>query len=300
MRCRVLFMAGIVGIGALAVWKFGAAQTPPSLQPSQSRALLVPDLPFAQVGGTTLSLDLARPAEGDGPFPAVVCLHGGGWVRGDRKQMAQTIEALARRGYVAVAPDYRLAPKHRFPAQIEDCKAAVRWLRANAAAHRIDQRRLGAVGLAAGGHLACLLGVTRKEDGLEGNGGNPGEDSTVQAVVSFFGPTDLTWPSWDKAVVEQNLVPLLGGTFQQVPGAYGRASPMTYANRGGPPFLLLHGNADAIVPPSQAQDFAQKLVQSGGSARVVLLEGEGHAWRGDSLRRSIAEMLTFFDEKLKP
>src|SRR4051812_16305493 len=146
---------------------------------------------FARVGERDLLLDLARPERG-GPYPAVLLLHDGGWIDGSRKQFEQTLRTLAARGYVAVAADYRLAPQDRFPAPLEDCKAAVRWLRANAADHAIDPARVGVVGFAAGGHLACLLGVTVPEDGLEGAGGNPDQSSRVQAVVSFFGPTDLT------------------------------------------------------------------------------------------------------------
>ena len=97
------------------------------------------DVVFGKGGDRELKLDLAMPKEGDGPFPAVVCVHGGGWVGGDRKQMAATVQVLARRGFVAVTPDYRTAPAHRFPAQLEDCKAAVRWLRANAAKYKVNQ-----------------------------------------------------------------------------------------------------------------------------------------------------------------
>jgi acetyl esterase/lipase len=250
------------------------------------------DLVYARAGANELRLDLAMPAEG-GPLPAVVCIHGGGWVGGGRKQMAQTIEALARRGFVAVAPDYRLAPEHRFPAQVEDCKAAVRWLRANAARYRVNPERVGVMGLAAGGHLACLLGVTSKEHGLEGDSGNAGQSSRVQAVVSCGGPTDLTKPVWSKMAVEKNLVPLLGGTFAQRLDVYCKASPSCYPVAGAPPFLFLHGSKDPQVPPSQSHDFAEKLRKAGGRARVVEMEGDlllGHG---------IAEMLLFFDETLK-
>src|SRR5262245_53335209 len=132
MARRWLWLGGIVGLCGLGVvvWAFSPGQTarPPVRHQD--------DLVFAAVGDEALRLDMAMPAEGAGPFPAVVSLHGGGWTAGTRKQMAQTIDVLARRGYVAVSPDYRLAPKHRFPACIEDCKAVVRWLRANAGAHR--------------------------------------------------------------------------------------------------------------------------------------------------------------------
>jgi acetyl esterase/lipase len=257
------------------------------------------DLVFGKGGGTELKLDLAMPKEGEGPFPAVVCIHAGGWVGGDRKQMAQTIAALAGRGYVAVAPDYRLAPRDRFPAQVEDCKAAVRWLRANARKYQVDADRLGAVGFSAGAHLACLLGVTDKAAGLEGGGGNPDEPSRVQAVVSFFGPTDLTRKVWSKEAQTKNLVPLLGGTLEERPEAYRKASPVTYAGKDAPPFLFLHGSEDREVPLQQSLDLAEKLQKAGASARVVTLEGEGHGWRGEKLLKSIEQMLLFFDEKLK-
>jgi acetyl esterase/lipase len=257
------------------------------------------DVVFGKGGATELKLDLAMPKDGEGPFPAIVCIHGGGWIKGDRKQLQKSIEALAGRGYVAISPDYRLAPRDRFPAQIEDCKAAVRWLRANAGTYHIDTRRIGAVGFSAGAHLACLLGVTGKDDGLEGKGGNAEQSSAVQAVVSFFGPTDLTQPGWDKDVQTKNLVPLLGGTAADKPDAYRKASPMTYAGKNAPPFLFLHGTEDRVVPIKQSQDLAGKLRKAGVSARVVAVEGEGHGWRGEKLLTTISQMMDFFDETLK-
>ena len=258
------------------------------------------DVVFAKAGGVELKLDVAAPAEGDGPFPVVLYLHGGGWVGGDRKQMAQSLEVLARRGFVTVSPDYRLAPAHRFPAQIEDCKAAVRCLRAYAKRSKIDPERIGVVGFSAGAHLACLLGVTDKDDGLEGNGGNLDRSSRVQAVVSFFGPTDLFGETWDRTVVEKNLVPLLGGTKVEKSAEYRRASPLTYAARKSPPFLLFHGSEDKLVPPSQSRRMVEKLQAAGSPARVILVEGAGHGWGGPALTKTIDETLTFLDKQLKP
>jgi acetyl esterase/lipase len=256
-------------------------------------------LVFGKGGDVELKLDLAMPKAGDGPFPAVVCLHGGGWVGGERGQMGQTIRTLAGRGYVAVTPDYRLAPKHPFPAAIEDCKLAVRWLRANAARCKVDPKRIGVVGFSAGAHLACLLGVTDKSDGLEGTGGDAGQSSRVQAVVSFFGPTDLTRKVWSKEAQEKNLIPLLGGTLEEKPDLYRRASPITYAGKEAPPFLFFHGSEDRIVPPEQSRDLCAKLQAAGVFARVVILENEGHAWRGVKLLDTISQMVAFFDETLK-
>jgi acetyl esterase/lipase len=285
--------------GLLVVAAFGMLAPAARTQESRPNVLVERNIVFAKVGDKELKLDLSMPADKEGPFPAIVCIHGGGWVGGDRHQMALTAGVLAARGYVAITPDYRLAPGDRFPAPIEDCKAAVRWLRANAKTYKIDPQHIGAMGFSAGGHLACLLGVTERGDGLEGNGGNAEESSRVQAVVSFFGPTDLTRPVFHKDAQTNNLAPLLGGTLQQKAEAYRRASPIRYVRKGAPPFLFLHGTEDKIVPPEQSKDMAARLKEVGAAARVVTVEGEGHGWRGEKLLQSVEQMLTFFDEALK-
>jgi acetyl esterase/lipase len=259
------------------------------------------DVVFGKGGDTDLKLDLAMPADGAGPFPAVVCIHAGGWVGGKRQEMSQTIRTLAGRGYVAVSPDYRLATAQaRFPAQVEDCKAAVRWLRANAAKYKIDPDHIGAVGFAAGGHLACMLAVTDKDDGLDGNGGNADASSRVQAVVSFFGPTDLTAKDWGLEVSARNLIPLLGGTAEEKPEAYRKASPLTYAGKNAAPLLLFHGAEDKMVPVNQSRRLAEMVEAAGGAAQLVVVEGEGHGFRPEKLLQCLGKMVTFFDERLKP
>jgi acetyl esterase/lipase len=276
-----------------------AAVVPATANPQDSsRIVMERDLVFATVAGRELKLNLARP-RGEGRFPVVVCLHGGGWVGGDRQQMEQTIKALAARGFAAVSPDYRLAPHDVFPAQVEDCKAVVRWLRANASKWQLDPERIGVLGFAAGGHLACLLGVTAKSDGLDGDGGNAECSSHVQAVVSFFGPTDLARTDWDAEVRDKNLIPLLGGPLEERPDDYRKASPLNYVRKGAPPFLFVHGEQDKVVPLSHSLNLAEKLRAAGGSARVIILEGEDHAPRGERLRTGLAEMIAFFEDTLK-
>jgi acetyl esterase/lipase len=284
-------------------WAVGVVVLVPAAGPAQDKVRVERGVLFARVAGEELKLDIAVPVGKEGPFPAVVCIHGGGWVGGDRAQMARTIEVLAERGFVALSPDYRLAPKHRFPAPIEDCKCAVRWLRANAKSYGVDPDRIGALGFSAGAHLACLLGVTEKDDGLEGEGGYAEQPSTVQAVVSFFGPTDLVGGTWSKTVEEQNLIPLLGGRKTEKEELYRKASPVTYAavkDRRYPPFLFFHGDKDEIVSPEQSRLLCGKLQAAGGAAAVEIVEGEGHGWRGEVLVNSITKMTRFLQERLRP
>jgi acetyl esterase/lipase len=257
------------------------------------------DLVYGKGGDNELKIDLAMPKAGDGPFPVVVCIHGGGWRQGKRQDMSKTIEVLAGRGYVAVTPSYRLAPDAKFPAQIEDVKASVRWLRANAKTYKINPDRIGAIGFSAGAHLACLLGVTNKDDGLEGKGGNTDQSSRVQCVVSFFGPTDLTRDDWTKEVEDNILVPFLGGTIKEKPELYKKASPVTYVTKSAPPFLFFHGDKDKLVGLEQSTILAEKLQKADVPAKVVVMEGEGHGWMGEKLTKNIEQMVAFLDENLK-
>jgi acetyl esterase/lipase len=257
------------------------------------------DVVYGKGDRVELQLNLAIP-KGKASFPAVVCIHGGGWYQGQRQDMDFMTEVLARRGYVAATVSYRLVPNARFPAQIEDCKAAVRWLRANAAKYHINPDRIGAIGPSAGGHLACLLGVTDKKDSLEGSGGNPDHSSRVQAVVSFFGRTNFTKKTWSKELEEKIFVPLIGASFDDKPELYKRISPIAYVSRNSPPFLFVHGADDKLVPPRDSTDMAEKLQAAGVSAKVVIVEGVGHGWwEGEKQTKSIERAVAFFDQHLK-
>jgi acetyl esterase/lipase len=260
-----------------------------------------PDVTYATVEGEALKLNLARPKEpgaGAAARPLILVIHGGGWAAGDRKSHdAQTWE-FVRRGYVSATVSYRFAPKHPFPAQVRDVKAAVRYLRANAERYGIDPRRIGAVGFSAGGHLSMMLGTMDKADGLDDSGGNETESSKVQAVVSFFGPADFTaeFPDRTKPILEK----FLGGLPAAKPDAARAASPVTYVNAGDAPMLLFQGTKDALVPHEQATRMADALTRAGVPGRVELLLGANHGWGGAEMTRTAEGTMRFFAEHLRP
>ncbi len=254
---------------------------------------------FGKVGTRELQLDVAVPKTGTGPFPCVVFLYGGGWQVGSRKDMNAFMEGVAKIGYVGVAAEYRLVPGAVFPAQVEDCKAAVRWVRANAAKYRVNPEKIGVVGFSAGGHLASMLGVTGKEDGMEGDAGNADQSSKVQAVVNVFGPTDFCARNWDKKLETSVIVPFLGGTFEEKGETYKKASPITYVKKDSPAFLFIHGTTDAIVPVDQSTRMAEKLKEAGVDAKVVIYPGEGHGFSGAKNIEALKEMVAFLDARLK-
>lgn len=259
---------------------------------------LANDIVYTKAGDQEMRLDIASPA-GQGPFPCVVCIHGGGWRFGSRKDLATLINQLAGKGYVAVSISYRLSDKAPFPAQIEDCKAAIRWLRANAKQYDIDPERIGCLGMSAGAHLACLLGVTRKEDALEGNGGYADQSSGVRCVVSIFGPTDFSARVWEPQIENTLLVPFLGGKLEEKKEVYQKASPIHYVHKGAPPFLFFHGTVDKIVPVGQSRTMAAKLKEAGVVARLIEFEGAGHGWGGENLQKTMDETVGFLGQHLK-
>lgn len=291
MLRRVLTLAGLLAVGLPLL-----GQVQPEKKPA---VVMEKDLVYGKGGDQDLQLDLARPKEGDGPFPCIVCVHGGGWRAGNRQQLGKLIETFAQQGYVAVTISYRLAPAHKFPAQIEDCKAAVRWLRANAKKLKINPDRMGAIGFSAGGHLVSLLGAADDKAGLEGKGGHPEQSSRVQAVVNFFGPTDFITKTWNQNVEEVYLIPFLGDNFEKGREKYRQASPLHYVSKDDPPFLFLHGDKDELVQIHHSQVMNKKLQEVGVKSRLVVMEGEGHGWAGAKLQQSLDETLKFFAEHLK-
>jgi acetyl esterase/lipase len=256
-----------------------------------------PDVTYATVDGEELKLDLARPKDAKLPLPLVVVIHGGGWAAGNRKSHDNVTWEFAKRGYVSATVSYRFAPKHPFPAQIQDVKAAVRFLRANAERYAIDPANVGAIGFSAGAHLSMMLGAMDKEDGYDDVGEHRDQPSKVQAVVSYFGPTDLLQPYPD--ATKPILQKFLGGTVDEKRELAKRASPITYVNAGDAPMLLLQGTKDPLVPHDQAVRMADALTKVGVPGRVELLLGAGHGWGGAESQRTVAESFAFFDQYLK-
>lgn len=285
--CGTVLIAGVV-IGTQSF-----AQNPP-LPPG---IIAEENLEYANPHDQHLKLDLYRPSEG-GPFPVVVCIHGGGFVGGRRETMRWICARLAREGYAAATIQYRLAPKYRFPACVEDCKAAVRWLRGNAQKYNIDPDRIAAMGTSAGGHLAVFLAATADVKQFEGDGGHADQSSRISCAVNAFGPSDFTRIQ-GKSKSEPVLEPFLGGTLQTDRREYIRASPLYWITPNTAPILTLIGTQDEHVPLEQAQWLHERLEACGVPQELVILEGAGHGFQGRHQEQAQKAMLEFLAKHLK-
>ena len=259
------------------------------------------DVVYGKAGDVELKLNLSKPAKHDEnakPLPVVVVIHGGGWAAGNREGHNDLTWKFAQRGYLSVTLSYRFAPKFIFPAQVEDVKCAVRYLRANARKLNINPDKIGAVGFSAGAHLSMMLATMDSADGLEGDGGHKDQASKVQAAVSFVGPTDFTaddLPPSTSGIIKN----WLGGDIKEKAEAARLASPITYVNKGDSPMLLLQGTVDPLIPNTQAYRMAEAMTKAGVKGRVELILGGGHGWGGKEMEHSVEQMNQFFDLWLK-
>jgi acetyl esterase/lipase len=260
------------------------------------------DLIYGVAEGVDLKLDLYFPNRiGSKLLPAVLYVHGGSWVSGDKAGTFAEIEELVRRGYLVASVNYRLAPQWKFPAQIEDVKCAVRYLRAHAAEYHLDPNRIGAYGASAGGHLVALLGTTDSSAGMEGKGGYPEYSSRVQAVIDSFGPTDFTLYG---AKLHPRNKDVFGAASLDDP-IIARISPLTYVSKDDPPFLILHGDKDEMVVLKHSENLVDKLKNEGVPASLVVVKNAGHGFNqpGVEVSPSFTEVLSlignFFDEHLR-
>ena len=293
---RVLFIA-------LALCSFGAFSGKAMAQSSGPKVpenvLFEAGIEYASPGGVSLQLNMARPKKSDGPLPAILCIHGGGFRAGKRESYDGLCIKLASEGFVAVTMTYRLAPKHKFPAAVEDSKAAVRWLRANATKYGIDPNRIGVTGGSAGGHLAQFLGVTADVRGFEGDGGNPEQSSKVKCVVNVYGPSDFT-KSYGKSVDAAEVLPLfLGGNLQTALPAHLRSSPLYWVTPNAAPTLCIHGTEDKYVAHEQAVWIVDKLKAAGVEADLLTLTGAGHGFKGEDAQKADKALLDYFKKQLQ-
>ncbi len=246
---------------------------------------------YSQLPEQILFADIYVPP-GKGPFPGILVIHGGGWCRGKRTEMNGIAKRFAKCGYVSVNIDYRLAPRFVFPAQIHDCKKAVRWMRENAKLYQIDPDRIGVFGYSAGAHLAALLGTTGLANGLEGE--LSATSSRVQAVAAGAGPMNLM-----KYPQSELIVQFLHATIQGNPEIFRQASPIASVSKDNPPMFLYHGRWDRIVHISHTLDFKAALDRAGVPAELYLIWALGHIPVFLFSRSAITRSIRFFDQYLK-
>ncbi len=266
------------------------------------------NLVYAQVGDRALRLDVYRP---EGPVqgvrrPLLVWIHGGGWRKGSHGGTPAAGLAAPEAGYVVASIEYRLTDEAIFPAQIEDCRAAIRWLRASAERFGIDPERVGVWGSSAGGHLAALVGTAGNE-ALWDVGDHLDQTSRVQAACDFFGPADLDALSETSAQTSatSTLGLFLGGALSEKRDLARAASPITYVDRNDPPFLIVHGTDDRVVPVEQSDRLVAKLKKAGVPVSYLRVEGLAHGLKGTPGKGqpTVADIYrkvhAFFDRQLK-
>jgi acetyl esterase/lipase len=273
----------LIGLAAMLAWVNLAVSQERPKQPAAPKlpasVMVLPDLQYIKNGHERNRLDLYLSEKAEGQLPLIVWIHGGGW-QGGSKESCPAVP-FATKGYAVASINYRLSQHAVFPAQIEDCKAAIRWLRGNATKYHLDPDHIGVWGGSAGGHLVSLLGTTGGVKGFEGSGGNLDQSSRVQCVVDWFGPTDfVSWdPNFNKAVISM-IAHLLGSTVQESQEKARKASPLFYVGKDAAPFLIVHGDQDNLVPLAQSQAIGEALKKAGVEVKFVVIKGSGHGGPG--------------------
>ena len=261
------------------------------------------DLAYVEGGHERQKLDLYLPEKAGGPLPLILWVHGGGWQAGSKDQCPPLRGGYLERGYAVASIGYRLSGHAVFPAQIEDCKSAIRWLRAHAKEYSLDPQRFGVWGSSAGGHLVALIGTSGDVKEFDA-GANPDQSSRVQAVCDWYGPTDftvfVTTPGYEShATASSPEANLIGGAVMENKDKAARVNPITYVDKKDPPFLIMHGDKDPTVPINQSQLLFDSLKKAGVSAHFHTIHGAGHGGPGFA-GKNIDEMVsTFFETHLK-
>jgi acetyl esterase/lipase len=309
----------VLVVATLAVTAQERAGLPPHAawenrsRPGAGRAAALPDgvkayrdLTYVNNGQALQKLDLYVPEKTSPPLPLIIWVHGGGWQNGSKNGCPPLRQGFTSRGYAVASLDYRLSGEAIFPAQIEDCKAAVRWLRAHAKEYGLNPERFGVWGSSAGGHLVALLGTSSDEKAFD-VGEHLDVSSRVQAVCDYYGPTDLVQMD-AHALTGARLrhddpkspeACLIGGPVQENKEKAARVSPITYVKSSPlPPFLIVHGDTDPVVPFHQSELLFEALKKAGGNVHLHLIKGAGHGqgFGGSALDERVSG---FFDRWLK-
>ena len=304
-RCALVAILTLVPPGFLpAQSSLPVAALNPAQPPPPPGIVFLHDVVIGKGGDRDLHAEIAFPKDASTPLAAVIYIHGGGWKGGDYRQTP--ILKIAQAGYFAASIEYRLDNVAKWPAQIQDSKLGVRWLRANATQYHVDPNRIGAWGDSAGGHLVTCLGTMADVKEYEDDGGYPGVSSAVQAVVDFYGPTDFDTPGIYTPKAIQITEGLFGVPHDQNPALWKSGSPLYYVKAGDPPVLMVHGDADDLVPLAQSTALDAALAKAGVPHQLIVVKNAGHGFNhppGTAIDPSGEEIFkavfAFFDKYLK-
>ena len=264
------------------------------------------DLIYGRVGERELPLDLYLPPDTSSAVPVVIWVHGGGWRGGSKGNGGRALN-MTRRGFAVVDVEYRLSGEALFPAQIEDCKTAVRWVRANAKKYNLDPDRIGAWGSSAGGHLVAMMGLTHDENVFETDDHSQ-YSSQVQAICNWFGPTDFLRMNDFEGRIDHDAVDspesrLIGGPIQENKEKVAAANPIIYVSKNDPPMLIMHGGKDLSVPYNQSELLYAAMQKAGLDVTLYKVVNAGHGF-GNATQDSAASLFEmsaqFLEKHLMP
>lgn len=291
--------AWLAGLALVLVWG-GMASSQERPKPSRlpEGVEVLRDLQYVEDGHERHRLDLYLPQKAEGQLPLLVWIHGGAWQAGSKNGCPAV--SFVGKGYAVASINYRLSQNAVFPAQIEDCKAAIRWLRAQAKKYHLDPDHVGVWGASAGGHLVALLGTSGNVKEFEGEGGNLDQSSRVQCVVDWFGPSDLVTMGGGHNNPGSPESRLIGGAIQENLEKARQASPVTYVSKDSAPFLIMHGDKDNVVPLGQSEALADALKKAGVEVKLQIVTDNGHGGPGFSSPENRKLIEGFFDKHLRP
>lgn len=277
---------------------------------SSAETVIRKDIVYSHAAGQELKLDIGYP-DGEGPFPAVLFFHGGGWQQGNKSHMHKWIRKFVSSGYVGVSVAYRFAPEFKWPSQIEDAKEAVRYVRAHAKEFKIDPAHVGVMGESAGGYLALMVGVASPKDSLEGKSELRECPDNVQAIVSYFSATDFTatrqklTPALEQEMqnyYKKSLPEVLAdftGTNDPHDPLLKRISVLPYVDENDPPVLIFQGDTDPFVSVDHALKLNRELEKANVAHELVIVKGGGHGWTGSLQDETTRKMMEFFEHTLR-